>query len=624
MITRDDLKQFRVDAIMEYQRWKAEIRMADSFSQGRWSVTWDNSTVEDGEPLIENIYSQAWEDKMAVAGTTFPALSVPPAMGTRADRAEANAAKRKRIYLSYLDRGRVVDDWPAWYGDWFHAGASYAMPWCNWRNGDGSAVSTAQNRWVTPIRFDPRQVYPMAHNSIRDMTACLVIRQRRLHDLVSEWGDLPQLKSAANSRKGVSEKAMLRHWFDEVYYFDGRQWACALAESALPVAARGVEMIHQRFDHAADSGMFIEWLIEPEMHGLEACPVVENKRLTTTGAYEGALMDVIPTLRVANGFMARLLDDLSINIYAPTVMSGIKNPEDWGPGQVLIAEPGGGVDLVRAPVNFEAQQTIASLIEQSRRQAMEPPQRAGDPGASIVSAKGVNASIGVFNSELALAQIRQAAGLQQVLSLSANFDEVWCYGQKQIRGMEGGAHWVENYSPEAAFNGDYRLFVTYGDATGMDEQQRLIRLATMQNMKAMSLRSFMLKSGIIEDVLQEERDITQEELTTMFLKEILPQTVMSGDIGALKRFNEKLDDDKLSVRQAVSQTIAEMEAPPAAPPGGGMPGGPMQPPGGAGGILDMFKGLAGGGAPGPPGPPPPGIDQGAMAEIMPGTGGPGT
>ena len=77
MITLNDLRVAREWGLREHQTWKAQITVNDAVAAGEWQILWDDSTVEPSEPLIENIYTQALEDKMSAAGTILPRLFVP-------------------------------------------------------------------------------------------------------------------------------------------------------------------------------------------------------------------------------------------------------------------------------------------------------------------------------------------------------------------------------------------------------------------------------------------------------------------------------------------------------------------------------------------------------------------
>jgi hypothetical protein len=285
---------------------------------------------------------------------------------------------------------------------------------------------------------------------------------------------------------------------------------------------------------------------------------------------------------------------LQQNIYAPVVLDNIENSDEYGPGAILRGTGDGTASILRdrPPVNFEGQQIVQGVISAAHRQASWPVQRSGDADASVVSAKGITALAGTFNSELAWAQQDMEGALMGGNRLAAAFDEKHCPGKKRIYGMEGIRSYSETYDPVTLFAGDYRNKVSYGDRTGLDESNRLTKLAMLRNLEAISLRTFMEKTNATEDPLQEERDIAIENLTSLFYKVLLPQQIEQGDLGALKKFVERIDSDKETVRTAVMETIRELEQP-APGPIPGQPGG-----GGQVDTVQMMRSLASGGQPG--------------------------
>lgn len=559
--------------------------MSDKIANDKWEIIWPDQGVESSDPLVENVYSQALEDKTNAAGAITPNLFTIPTRGTRKDRGERNAALRKRIMLSYWDRSRVRKNLKRFYRDWFHTGAAYGLPWLDW-----SAPSASRLPFFMLV--DPRVVFPLGYNSARVLTEVLVMRQRRVADLAADWGeDHPTLSSLISDHETRGDRA---EFFEEIWYMDGSGWAVAIGDSMLPPHWQGVPWVPDNVATAQPGGMVIDWLKSPEAHGLEGCPLKEALRVTVNDSPRGALVDIIPPLKIAQNFMAALLDDLQATVYAPVVLDNIENKGEYGPGAVLIGTGQGAAKATRdrPPVNFEAQQTVRDIIERARNQAFEPAQRAGEPGASIVSAKGTLALMGSFNAELAAAQFDIETLLSELTSATANLDEIWAPGTKRIWGIDDSSKaFDESYDPRTAFSGDYRAKVTYGDRTGLDEQNHLIRLATIRNLGGISLRTFMEKAGVTEDPLAEENDMAIERLTNLFLDQVLPQQILAGDIGALQRFVARIDDEDVTVRQAVLETIAELSS---MPVGDGQGNGQSS----QADILRMTRSLDRGGIPG--------------------------
>ncbi len=620
--TIKDIRDAREFGLQIHRDWKAQITVNDGVANDDWEIIWDDDVVEGSEPLVENVYSGALEDKVGAAAAKLPTIFVHPTRGTRKDRGERQAQKKKRVMSSYWKRSKIRRLVKNGYMDWFHAGATYTVPWTLWFDKNGMMIPSAE-RFPYALRLDVRQAYPLSHNSLGDLTQVFFARQRRIGALEQEYGhDHPALQAIKRNRA-------LKHredaeFLEELWWFDEDYWGVAITDSLVPKEFNGYSILPPEANAMPES--MTEWVTAPTKHNLSACPVTEIKRDThKPGLYRGAIEDVIPTLKVAQNFMARLLDDLGQNIAAPVVLDNIENQEEYGPGAILYGTGEGRATVVRdrPPVNFEAQRTISELIAVAHRQAAWPVQRSGDPDASIVSAKGVVALAGTFNSELATAQGDFEDGLIRTNAMLANLDEVHCPGQKQIDGIDAGEAFTETYDPTELYNGDYRNIVTYGDGTGLDEQQRLIRLAMVKNLNGISTRTFMEKAGTSEDPLQEERDIAIENLTNIFMDVLLPQEIMAGNRSAIKNFVEKIDDDQITVRQAVLDTIRDIEMATAPGPAPGQPGG-----GGPDALLQA-RSLQAGGIPGnaegqPPqvGPSlqralPPGVSR-QIAQVAPG------
>ncbi len=587
----EDVRAARDWGVNYHQTWKAQIRINDAIASDQWSVVWDDGEEEAQMPLVQNVYKGALEDKINTAGAGIPAIVVPPPTGTTEDRGERIAQKRKRVYGSYWERSNMPQLLKKLYRDWIHTGAGFVIPWTEFYDAEGRPTDTAA-RAPYLMQLDPRQAYPLAHDNKGNLVKVLFARQRRVAELKREYGENHPAFRDFNSFRAM-KKMDDADFLEEVWYFDSTNWGVALGDSLLPREFQGRAILpHGMLD--AVGGSHLTWVNEPERHKFDMCPVVETKRMTHDGSYRGALEDIIPLLHTAQNFMARLLDDLQQNIYAPVVLDNIENEDEYGPGAILRGTGDGTASILRdrPNVNFEAQRTVTDTISTAHRQATWPVQRSGDADASVVSAKGVVALAGSFNAELATAQQDMESALQRANRVAAAFDEKHCAGMKQIHGMEGVKSFKERYDPTVLFKGDYRNKVSYGDSTGLDEQNKLTKFAMLRNLEAISLRTFMEKTGATMDPLQEERDIAIENLTSMFYKVLLPQQIEQGNLGALKDFVGRIDDDRETVRSAVLETIKEMEAaagPVPAQQGGGQ---------GPGDVIQQMRSLASGGIPG--------------------------
>ena len=393
---------------------------------------------------------------------------------------------------------------------------------------------------------------------------------RNYADLVAEYGwNHPALNAIMAHRIRLNRDPVTQ--VEETWYVDEHQIAVLVTDRAVPTQAVPYRTIAPvNLWGARDT--LSEWLIPPKPHGMNWCPLVEGKRDTFDDDYRSPLDSMIPRLRVMQNIMARYLEAVADNVFAPILMENIMNTEDYGPNAELIGDGTGNAraEFVQKPVNFEARQVVLDQSEMARRQGKHPANRAGEASASIVSATGERQLLGSFNAELAQAQIDIAGMLRMVTQRTAHLDEIFCPGKKTIEGFESGKAFEETYDPTTLWSGDYRMQVSYGPANGLDAQNLLVRLSTGRNLGALSKRSFMTQSGLVEDPLQEEREMTLEMVTDATLA-LMVQQAQAGNPTILQNLAAKIDDDKKTIREAIMETVKEAQTVPA--DGGGMPGG---------------------------------------------------
>ena len=549
-------------ALKAHRGWKARSRVNDLIANGQWHVVWNDLTGEEFDPLVENIYIEALEDKAYASASLTPQVFVSPSTGTRKDRGEKQAQDKRKVFLSYMqasnyDRLRV-----RWLMDYIEHGAAYGFPWLDWESSP---------RQPFFLRSDPRHAYPLSHDAQERLSGVFFAKNRRLVDVQAEWGrehpavlDLQRFRG----RERMDEDAPV----EELWYFDQEKQGVAVYQSS------SQELNSTRFRYqepekgSFDLGSQAFWLSPLEDHGLSRCPVVENKRDTHDGEYRGSLDVMIPQLRVAQNLMARVMEDVEFQIAAPILMEGIDNPEDWGPNAHLEGDGSGDarIEVVRSPVNFEANQHIEGQLDAARRVGKFPQQRSGEAGASIVSAKGTNAMMGTYNSEMAQTQRDSSDMLRQLLTVTAEYDVQWADTKKKVLGYDEGESFDLTYTPSKMFsNDDYRVVVTYGGGLGMEASQYMVQLATARNMGGMARRTFMQKSGLVDNAIHEEGEIFLEELSAGFLAFAMQQAE-SGNVQPLMKAADAVDGDKTTAREAILQAIREVYAIPAG--GSGQPG----------------------------------------------------
>ena len=609
MPTIPELMTIRSNAMKRHLGWKQRSLTTDLILQNKWNTVWADMKVEEADPTIENVYSEAMEDKAGSAASSFPFIDVAATRGTRDDRAERVAQQRRRAFVSFtLDSNFDVNQ-TAWVMDWLKEGAMYSMPW------------SLPDDPVRPfsVRHDPRFVYPVSHDARNRLSSCIIVRNRTVGDLLSDYPD--------GEYNGARLRRILGQWQDgdprkldrdieELWYYDDNVWAVAIVNASARDRMgqfRYVSPMQVQMDGGA-----AEYLIEPHPHRLVRCPVVERKKVTGTGEYRGALDGMIPNLKHAHNLTAQLLLDVTRNIFAPIVAEGLENPEDIGPDAILLGDGSGNasIEYPRPPVNFEALQHVASQLVAARNVGAFPQQRSGDFGASIASAKGVNSVMGQYNTQQGWAQRDLAGFYRDTLARLAEYDEYWCGGEpKEIDGFDEGEMFTDKYDPARFWKGDYRVFVRFM-GEGQDKQSHTIQLATLRNMGIISARTFMRESGVVPNALQEERDQALET-RNMGYQAWLTQQAAGGNILPWQEFSEMLDDDKETVSSATSKAIRTAFAIPTEGPAAQAGGGNGDP----GAAILAARSLTAGGIPGnAEGLPPPSVGPELAGVLPPGVG----
>ena len=554
-----ELLQLRSYGLRAHQGWKRRSRDSDLLVQGKFNTLWPDLTIDESDPLVEHVYNEALNDKAATVAAVAPYVEVSPTRGTRKDEAEREAQKRRRAFISFLRDSQVEDKSMAWAFDWLQHGAMYGMPWKDWRTQDPHPFL---------IRFDPRNAFPLAHDTKDQLRSIFFLANRTLADLEADWGvSHDALRNLRGWLAGKTDMSKMPFPVELMWYADESKWGIALVAGQ---DAQGPFFRYRDPSQQDPSTFFTDWLVPLHDHKLDGCPAVEKARRTPDGEYRGALDDMIPPMKMAHTIMARLMEDIDFQIAAPYVVKGIENEEDWGPRARLRDDGSGTGDVkqVRTNINFEAMQQIQQLLNAARNVGAFPMQRSGDPGASISSAKGTVALQGGYNAQLGWHQKDFAIFYRRALERLANFDQVWCGGMsKMIQGWDEGELFTDKYDAESFWKDDFRCEIGF-TRIGIDEQNHLTRLAIARGQQGLSRRSFMRKSGLVDNPLTEETEIALENATDAFMAFAYQQAAEGGNAEPLRAFVTKIDGDKVTVRSAALETIKEMQPP---TPLGGMP-----------------------------------------------------
>jgi hypothetical protein len=575
MMTLEHLTEIRREAVIRYQGWKTRSLTLTTMLADEWQTIWDDLSASWGEPLVENLALETITDRASTSAEAAPQIIVPGRKGTTRQRGEKSAEKRRRVYQSYLEYGDFARLRHRLFMDRLVHGAICAMPWTDLKDSDGRELRPAE-RHPYPVRIDPRTVYPLAFDSRGRMSAVFFTRTRSIKELMAEWGeDHPGVQEAVVQFRLAHGITKHFDFVEETWYFDDRTWAVAISARPIP-NTYAFTQYNTRYDHRMDTLRIDTWLQPPIEHGLDRCPVVFRSRITFDGEFRSEIDAMLPRLKQAQNLMARYLDQLYDNVYGPVVIQGIINPEDYGPQAKLIGDGSGTarVEYPRPNSDFEVRQATMDQLEQARRQGFQPASRAGDPQSGWTTGRGQEKLLGGFSGQVAAAQDDVAHLLRHVLSLCAQWDEVHCTEDgvtKAVDVTEASLPAVEKYNPRSLFAGDWAVNVDYGPARGLDQQSLISTLGLADNMKLVPKKMLIERSGLVPDVLQAQRDMAMEAARDAMIALLFQQAQEGNDV-PLHKFYEYMDDDTLTVDEAIMKVVEESRTQAAAGPG--MPPGP--------------------------------------------------
>lgn len=540
----------RIDGLLDRRRWaidanrssKARQTRAERILRGEWRTVWPDLSETENEPVVENIFLEAAEDKAATAASITPTFDVPPRRGTRADRAEREAQLARRVFVTLTQESRLDALHVGFYMDWFVHGLPAAMVWKDWHDYSGFPYA---------VQIEPRTLYPISWNSKGELEEALIIRRRRLVDLIHEYGaDNPGLQ-----RLGSRPDGRLSNMYEEIWWADPSGWGIALAYEG---GVTDGDFLYRRPEEVGGNTV-AEWLVEPSAHGLKGCPIVAQRAMSADREIRGKLDAMLPPLKIAQALSLETLLNVRRSLHAPPLIQNVENPEDWGPDAILRGNRGPDkavVEYPRPPASFEAFQHIKDQLASARGAGAFPLQRSGDPGASIASGQAVTMLQGSYNAQQAWAQKDMASFYSLLFSRLANMDEVWCGGtDKMIDGFDEGEAFSDHYDPAKFWKGDYRVQVGF-HALGVDAHTNLLNMGAAHRLGWLSRRSAMRKSGLVQNALAEERDIALDQMFDTF-KALLDFKAQQGDDSDMAKFLDLIDTDKETVRSAMVKVMKQ-------------------------------------------------------------------
>jgi hypothetical protein len=439
-ITHDrDRRDYLVNLHREH---KDRLGTVTNVSTGDWYVEWPDLSQTPEAPTVANKIEIGIQHWSSIGGAILPSIKVP--VNKTADKRTEKTATRKR-------QRRVRELWESsnaselaaqWWGDYAGGGSAILAAWCNFEETD----LVKRNPYM--VRFDPRHTYPLKDNlgNITELLVARRISKAEVQAMYPEW--------AGTFKKSDDEQ--IEEWF--WYTTDRVKYQLVDVSTSGRKVNRNLTLVDEEWD----LGFVPAWEV--------AIPTFDGQR-------RGIFDQAIHLMRTMQRLM--LMTILSTEEHAfPAIGSyDVINPEDMGPGaDIRYRSSEGRIDRLGPATHFDVKDLIARLGEEAAQQSHLPQQLTGEPGASIVSARGIAASMGALDARLAVAHKQFEVGFGKVSGFLLAMDEKFCNVEKTIVGDLRDQSEAESYFPEKHVDGAWVVNCTYGIGAGSDPANIEVRL----------------------------------------------------------------------------------------------------------------------------------------------------
>ncbi len=549
--------------VQKHQEHKDRVRTVTNVAIGNWFVEWPDLSRTPEAPTVANQIELGINHWAAIGGAILPSVTVP-VNKTKDRRTEKPAArKRERRVRELWESSNASEIAALLWGDYAGAGSAVAGAWVNFEETDPAK----RNPFI--IRYDPRHTYIIKDNT-GNISEMLVARKISKAELVAMY---PQWKEFF----GKSGDEEVEEWF--WYTKDRVQYA------VVDISKDGRNKQRQQ-------------VIVDEEWDLGFVPAWEAARPTFDGQRRGVFDQSVHILRTMHRLMLMTIMSTEEHAFPAIGSYDAINPEDFGPGAIIqYRSSEGRIDRLGPASHFDVKDLIARLAEENARQSVYPQQLSGDPGASIVSARGIKASMGALDARLAVAHKQFEVLFGKVSGYVLAMDEMFCPGDKTIVGDMTDKGNAETYNPVDDVDGSWTVSCTYGIGAGSDPANIEVRLNMNLSTGLISQDTARRQLPFLTDPEGEKVLILREAMQAGVVAGILAMAEQGDPSFAAKGLELMAKDDVKDIDEVLMELVEALLAPPeeAAAPEGQNP---------AEQVLQGAESLARGGGPnaeqGPP------------------------
>lgn len=568
-----DLRDRRDWLVNKNQEWKDRVNTVTNVAIGEWYVVWPDLSRSPEAPTVANQIEMGINHWSAIGGAILPSVRVPIDK-TRDRRVEKTAArKRERRVRELWDSSNASEIAALLWGDYSGTGSAVAGAWVNFEEVD----STKRNPFI--IRYDPRHTYTMRDNqgNVTEMLIARKISKAELAAMYPEWA----IKFGKDRDEDVEE------WF--WYTNDSVMYAVVDVSKDGRESNRHLMIVDQEWD-------------------LGFVPVWECVRPTFDGQRRGVFDQSVHILHTMHRLMLMTIMSTEEHAFPAIASFDSINPEDFGPGAVIqLRSSEGRIDRLGPSSHFDVKDLISRLGEEASKQSAMPQQLLGEPGASIVSSRGILASMGALDARLAVAHRQFEVLFSKVSGFLLAMDEMFCPGDKTIIGDDRDTGPSETYNPEKDVAGSWRVRCTYGIGAGSDPANIEVRLNMNLANGLISKERAREQLPFLEDPDAEGVQIFREAMQDSVIMGVIAMAQQGDPTMAAKALQLLADDDVTDIDLVLQELVDALMAPPE-------PAQDLTNPGQS--AVEGAESLARGGIPGNAAQAPPGMGLPPLAGIL--------
>lgn len=516
------------------QRWSEtheRVATVTRVAVGEWDVEWPDLTSTPEAPTVANIVEVGIAHWSSLFGSVLPSFRVPINASAERSEAKRGARKRERRLRQLIRKCNLSEAAASFGGDYAGAGYAVGLVWADF----GEPDPAKRDPYI--MRIDPRHVF-LTKDNLGNITELLVARKISKQELLSMWGETnPDYVDVFDK----SNEEDVEEWF----WIDKDSFYHAIVDTSTKGRQSGRYVVLADVDNQ-----------------LGFVPAAECLRPSFDGQRRGHFDQTIHILRTMHRLMVMTIHSTEEHSYPMIAAFDVANAGDFGPGAVLeLMSPEAKVDIVGPTNHFDVKDLVARLGEEVRMQSALPQQLFGEMGASIVSARGINAAMGQLDARLAVAHQQFEHFYSQLYGFMLAMDEVYCDGEKTIVG-DSEEDTVEKYRPSRDVNGAWIVECTYGLGAGSDPANTEMRLHMHLNGGLISRETARRELPFLEDPDGEELKVFRQTMLDAFQQAILAQATTLGDPTLAAEALKLLRTDDVDFEEVIEKLVEFITTPP--------------------------------------------------------------